>query len=172
MLCSAVQRRGWLLVGAGIDQPKAPSPEAVTSWKWPRGRGSRGRQGKNRHEPTPTQDEEKGINPGPANTKARGCTEGISRSQCTMPTSMQWLLSIIQQGGLQVQLWRDCNWRGHFYPSRGNSSDGWEGTSEQDHSTAGCWAPERLAHSLESANGIMLTSLQLVDPFEKVNSMD
>ena len=73
-------------MGAGIDlsQPKALSPEAVTSWKWPRGSVSGGRQGKSRDKLTRTQDEENGINSAPANTKAGGCTERGSQGRSAL----------------------------------------------------------------------------------------
>lgn len=143
LMCSATQRSGWLLVGAGanLSQPKALSPQAVCHLlevaKWPSRRGSRGRHGESRDDLTSTGDKEKGINSAPASTKAGGGTGGdlkvAAQASALINNSVYWAVSTAEEG--------------HFHLSRENGSQGWEDTSGQDESPARCWELGRLVHS-------------------------
>lgn len=151
-----------------LFQHKAASLEAVTSWKWLRGRGSRERQGKSRDEQTRTPDKEKVINSTPANTKAGGCAERGSQGHSVMcrpahtlafvNNSACWIVSTTMErlrpeGGISTQA-EGTAATGRRVPL--NKATALQGAEYQED-----WP----SHSLKSTNSIMLTSLQLVDPF-------
>lgn len=123
----AVQRRGRLVVGAGTELPSSRTKPA----------GRLLEQSESRYEPICTGDTEKRVNSAPPKGMQGAAQEGdLKVAMRCADQHTPWLSSIIQCAGLQVQLWRGCDWRGHFDPSRGNG-DGWEGTPAQDRRALG-----------------------------------